>query len=115
MNIYKKVLTIQVALIVICFLISFVCRYNSNTLLSVALGGFLAILPNFVYAKIVNVKCVLPVHQVLPLHQKALLLKFFVNLVAFVCVLVLYRQVDSKALFITYVVTLGSYWIALVI
>ena len=73
-------------------------------------------IPTFVYIKIAfaNGLIILP-SEAFKLHKKAMIAKFIVNLVLFMLIIMLYKDCNFLALFLTYIITLSGNWLNLVI
>lgn len=112
----NKTLVLQALLGLFSVVISGLIFKTTNAILSSALGCSLVIIPTLVYIKIGFAKgmIVLP-SEAFRLHKKAMVAKFTANLVLFLLVIILYRKCNFLILFLTYIVTLSSNWLNLVI
>jgi len=111
----KKTIKLQFILgICAVILISFF-RSNQNSIISAVIGVFLVTIPTLIYVKIAFARGFIAYPNIaLAQHQKAMLFRFFLNLVLFMVVAVVYRGCDFLALFTTYFITLSGYWFSLI-
>lgn len=114
-QVVTKVFIFQLIQGVCTLLVLTLINKNINTFLSALFGLIIAITPTIVYAKIMLTKGVDNYVLAYYKHKKAMLIKFFINILGFLLVFLLYKNVNAIALFITYIVTIFAYWTCLLI
>ncbi len=112
---YLSVIKLQVCLGGLAIIASLGISRNLIAVISALCGFGLAFMPTLIYAKIAATKQVLMADKVLALHKKALIFKFSANFLGFLIVFITFRQVNSLALFGSYLLTLSSYWLGLLL
>lgn len=114
-NMKHKVVKLQFFIGLTAIFFVAVISQKLNILISAGFGFVLAYVPTVVYSKIAFAKglVVLP-HVALLQHQKAMLIKFILNLLLFGLVFLLYKQCNFMALLFVYFMTLSAYWISLI-
>lgn len=110
-----KVIRWELTLAGICTLVVAITTKNFNSTLSAILGGILVLVPTVIYAFIAFRKGVIAYPGVaLGRHQKAMVFRFIINFVLFALVVIFYRQCNFLVLLITYLITMGGYWLSLI-
>lgn len=98
----------------VCVLLIAGITRDFNSILSSLIGFGVAFSATIVYVLAAFYKGFIAYpNQVLKLHQKAVVLRFLVNLLLFMIVFISYRQCRFMLLLITYLVTLSGYWFSL--
>jgi F0F1-type ATP synthase assembly protein I len=89
---------------------------SMNALLSGMIGLIIALISTIVGAKIAfSDGLVVAPSVAYTRHKKAMIGRFILNLLLFAVVVLVYRQCNYIALFLTYIVALSGYWIGLII
>lgn len=111
----QKVIKIQLVLGLVCALAVAGLTRNYNSVVSAVVGTGLVVLPTMAHSMIAFAKGSIAFPVVaLGRHQKAMIVRFVLNLILFSAVLIVYRQCDFIVLFSTYLITFSGYWFSLV-
>lgn len=111
----KNIVKLQLIFGLSCVIFTAIIIKNFSGVLSAFLGLLLALMPTIAYIKIAFAKGLVDYPSVvLGRHQKAMLLKFLLNIILFALVFISYKQCNFFALFATYFITLSGYWVSLI-
>lgn len=110
-----KVVKLQFLMGLACVLVVAVISRNANIILSASVGFSLACIPTIVYSMIAFSKGLVVLPSVAYMqHQKAMIVRFLLNILLFGLTVLYYRQCNFIVLFIAYFITLSAYWFSLI-
>lgn len=85
-----------------------------NNLFSCLLGSLLVVIPSLVYAiTAFSQGIVVTPNLAITLHKRAMLIKFVINFILFILVILAYRNCNYLLLFINYIITQVCGWLIL--
>lgn len=109
-----RVIKFQLFQGIIAVAMVFLFNKNAHSLSSALFGLLIALIPTLVYARVVISNKIDDANTMLHKHKKALVLKFLTNAVGFLSVFLIFKNIDSFALFCVYIVTLSGCWTSLI-
>ena len=110
-----RVIKLQLILGIICTVIVLICTRNGNDVFSSILGCLIALIPTFLYIKVVFRSGVVNYpRDALKLHKKAMIVRFLTSFGLFILVICLFKECNFLVLFLTYIMSLSAYWFSLV-
>lgn len=92
----------------------FYVKSNLVSLYSAVFGLLIALIPTLAYANVVISNKIDDANTMFRKHKKAMVFKFLTNAVGFLAVFLIFKNIDSFALFCAYIITISGCWTSLI-